>query len=128
LDEARSLLRDRKTEGACSRAYDAMHDAAHAALLATGIEASDPIIKTHHSLIAEFDKKLVLGGQIDAAHGRAFNRVRLRDDPWDTQQNRCAKFPPPSLRAEGESVPQGAAAAWIVSSPRTLRPGGRSSQ
>ena len=76
LDEARLLLRDEKTEGACSRAYYAMHDAAHAALLATGFETPDAIIKTHHSLIAEFGKRLVLGGQIDAAHGRAFNKAQ----------------------------------------------------
>jgi len=76
LDEARLLLRDKKTEGACSRAYYAMHDAAHAALLASGVESPEAIIKTHHSLIAEFGKKLVLGGLIDAAHGRAFNKVQ----------------------------------------------------
>ena len=75
LDEARLLLRDEKTGGACSRAYYAMHDAAHAALLATGFETPDAIIKTHHTLIAEFGKKLVLGGQIDASIGRAFNKV-----------------------------------------------------
>ena len=34
LDEARLLSREKKTEGACNRAYYAMHDAAHAALLA----------------------------------------------------------------------------------------------
>src|SRR5208282_346648 len=75
LDEARLLLRAEKTEGACNRAYYAMHDAAHAALLATGHETPDAIIKTHHTLIAEFGKKLVLGGQIDASLGRAFNKV-----------------------------------------------------
>jgi uncharacterized protein (UPF0332 family) len=36
LDEARLLLGAQKAEGACSRAYYAMHDAAHAALFATG--------------------------------------------------------------------------------------------
>ena len=76
LDEARLLLQAEKTEGACSRAYYAMHDAAHAALLATGFETPDAIIKTHHTLIAEFGKKLVLGGQLDATHGRAFNKVQ----------------------------------------------------
>ena len=65
-----------KTEGACNRAYYAMHDAAHAALFATGFETPDAIIKAHHTLIAEFGKRLVLGGQIDAAHGRAFNKVQ----------------------------------------------------
>lgn len=76
LDEARLLLREKKAEGACSRAYYAMHDAAHAALLATGFESSDAVIKTHHSLIAEFGKKLVLGGLLDAGFGRAFNKVQ----------------------------------------------------
>ncbi len=47
LEEARLLLGNDKTEGACSRAYYAMHDAAHAALFATGDETQDAIIKTH---------------------------------------------------------------------------------
>ena len=53
-----------------------MHDAAHAVLLATGFETPDAIIKTHHTLIAEFGKRLVLGGQIDAPHGGAFNKAQ----------------------------------------------------
>ena len=76
LSEAVLLLQAGKTEGACNRAYYAMHDAAHAALFATGFETPDAIIKAHHTLIAEFGKRLVLGGQIDAAHGRAFNKVQ----------------------------------------------------
>jgi uncharacterized protein (UPF0332 family) len=88
LEEARLLLRGGKTEGTCSRAYYAMHDAAHAALFATGAETQDAIIKTHHRLIAEFGKKIVLGGHIDAELGRAFNRVqdiRLLAD-YDAEQ------------------------------------------
>jgi uncharacterized protein (UPF0332 family) len=83
LEESRLLLTGRRTEGACSRAYYAMHDAAHAALFATGYESPDAIIKTHHALIAEFGKRLVLGGQIDAALGRAFSKthdIRLLAD------------------------------------------------
>jgi len=76
LGEAVLLLQVAKTEGACSRAYYAMHDAAHAALFATGFETPEAIIKTHNNLIAEFGKRLVLGGRIDAAHGRAFNKVQ----------------------------------------------------
>lgn len=76
LSEALLLLQVEKTEGACSRAYYAMHDAAHAALIANGFESPDAIIKTHHTLIAEFGKRLVLGGQIGAPHGRAFNKVQ----------------------------------------------------
>jgi uncharacterized protein (UPF0332 family) len=52
-----------------------MHDAAHAALIAGGHETPDAMIKTHHTLIAEFGKKLVQGGQMDARLGRAFNKV-----------------------------------------------------
>jgi uncharacterized protein (UPF0332 family) len=76
LSGARLLLQSGDADGACSRAYYAMHDAAHAALFATGLETPDAIIKSHSTLIAEFGKKLVLGGQIDAAHGRAFNKVQ----------------------------------------------------
>jgi len=53
-----------------------MRDAAHAALLAAGFESPDAIIKTHHSLISEFGKRFVPGGQIVAPHGRAFNKVQ----------------------------------------------------
>jgi uncharacterized protein (UPF0332 family) len=75
LGEARLLMSRQATEGACSRAYYAMHDAAHAALFATGFETPEAIIKTHHSLIAAFGKHLVLGGLIDANAGRALNKV-----------------------------------------------------
>ena len=98
LDEARLLLRDEKTEGACNRAYYALHDAAHAALLATGFETPDAIIKTHHTLIAEFGKRLVLGGQIDAAHGRAFNKVQ------DMRQLADYSAEPPPLDDTQEAV------------------------
>ena len=100
LAEALLLLQVEKTEGACNRAYYAMHDAAHEALLATGFETPEAIIKTHHTLIAEFGKRLVLGGQIDAAHGRAFNKtqeIRLVSDysaeppPFDDAQGAVEK-------------------------------------
>lgn len=81
LAEARPLLREKAPEGACNRAYYAMHDAAHAALIANGHEAPDAIIKTHHGLIAEFGKKLVQSGQVDAAFGRAFNKVQGEPPP-----------------------------------------------
>jgi uncharacterized protein (UPF0332 family) len=76
LDEARFLLQGDKTEGACSRAYYAMHDAAHAALFANGDESQDAMLRTHHGLIAEFGRKIVLGGHIEASFGRALNRVQ----------------------------------------------------
>ena len=96
LGEALLLLQVEKTEGACSRAYYAMHDAAHAALIANGFESPDAIIKTHHTLIAEFGKKLVLGGQIDAAHGRAFNKVQEMRLLADYNAE-----PPPLAEAQG---------------------------
>ena len=96
LDEARLLLQESKTEGACSRAYYAMHDAAHAALLATGFEKPEAIIKTHHTLIAEFGKRLVFGGQIDPAHGRAFNKAQEVRQLADYSAE-----PPPLDDAEG---------------------------
>jgi uncharacterized protein (UPF0332 family) len=83
LDEAKLLLAANKTEGASNRAYYAMYDAAHAALLAIGRELPNAPIKTHPGLIAEFGKSLVLSGHIDAHFGRAFNRahdIRLLAD------------------------------------------------
>ncbi|MGP0060453.1 MAG: HEPN domain-containing protein [Beijerinckiaceae bacterium] len=106
LDEAHLLLSRQATEGACSRAYYAMHGAAHAALLATGYETPDTIIKTHHSLIAEFGKTLVLGGQIDATHGRAFNKVQ------DMRLLADYSAEPPSLAEAQEAVEQ--AEAFVV--------------
>jgi uncharacterized protein (UPF0332 family) len=95
LVEARLLLREKATEGACNRAYYAMHDAAHAALLATGHETPDAMIKTHHGLIAAFGKDLVLSGRLDAAFGRALNAVR------DVRQLAdYGRDPPPFVEAE----------------------------
>jgi len=117
LDEARLLLSRQATEGACSRSYYAMHDAAHAALLATGDETPDAIIKTHHSLIAEFGKKFVLGGQIDASLGRAFNKVqemRLLAD--------YSAEPPPLDKTQGAVEQAEAFVAAIRSLIASLKP------
>jgi uncharacterized protein (UPF0332 family) len=75
LADARLLLRERATEGACNRAYYAMPDAAHAALWAAGVERVGTVIKRHGGLIAAFGQHLVQTGMIDPAHGRAFGRV-----------------------------------------------------
>jgi uncharacterized protein (UPF0332 family) len=75
LEEAKLLMAANKTEGASNRAYYAMYDAAHAALIAVGRELPDVLIKTHSALIAEFGQSLVLTGHIDAHFGRAFNRA-----------------------------------------------------
>jgi len=116
LGEARLLLSQQATEGACSRAYYAMHDAAHAALLATGHETPDAIIKTHHSLIAEFGKRLVRGGQIDAAHGRAFNKVQ------DMRLLADYSAEPPPLAATQGAVEQAEAFVAAIRSMIAARP------
>lgn len=76
IEGARVLLGAGDTEGACSRAYYAMFDAAHAALIASGHETPTALIKKHHTLIADFGKKLVLGGQMDAVFGRTLNKIQ----------------------------------------------------
>ena len=76
LEDARVLLREASTEGACNRAYYAMFDAAHAALFAAGYRPAQGVFKTHHGLIAEFGLQLVQTGKIDPAFGRSLNRVQ----------------------------------------------------
>jgi uncharacterized protein (UPF0332 family) len=73
---ARLPLEAGDTDGACSRAYYAMFDAAHAALFAIGIERSDAPIKTYNGLIAKFGQHLVLERQLAATHGEALNAVQ----------------------------------------------------
>ena len=53
-----------------------MHDAAHAALLATGHETLAVPIETHHGLIAEFGRRIVQGGKLEAEFGHSLNRVQ----------------------------------------------------
>jgi uncharacterized protein (UPF0332 family) len=79
LEEARVLLNAGGVEGACNRAYYAMFDAAHAALLVAGVTVPEASPKTHRSLIASFGLNLVKAGTIDPQHGSALNKVeRLR--------------------------------------------------
>ena len=79
LSGARLLLAGEDAEGACNRAYFAMFDAAHAALLAANVDISESAIKTHRGLIAAFGKHLVQGEHIGAEFGGALNKVeRLR--------------------------------------------------
>ena len=83
LSSARLLLADGDTEGACNRAYYAMFDAAHAALLIADPALNPATTKTHRGLIAAFGEKLVKTGQMQPDLGRAINqveRVRLLAD------------------------------------------------
>lgn len=77
LEHAAMLLAAEATESACNRAYYAMHDAAHAALLATGFESLGAPIKTHQGLIGEFGKHIVRAGLLEADYGRSLNRVQI---------------------------------------------------
>ena len=79
LEEARVLLTAGGFEGACNRAYYAMFDAAHAALLAASVTVPEASPKTHRSLIALFGLHLVKAGAIEPELGSALNKVeRLR--------------------------------------------------
>jgi uncharacterized protein (UPF0332 family) len=113
LDEARLLLREAAPEGACSRAYYAMHNAAHAALIAVGYETPDAIIKTHHTLIAAFGKQLVQAGFVDAALGRGFNKVQ------DTRRLADYTAEPPFLEDAASCVEE--AAAFVAAIKRRFK-------
>lgn len=79
LEEARVLLNANGFEGACNRAYYAMFDAAHAALLAADITVPEAAPKTHRSVIASFGLHLVKAGMFAPELGSALNKVeRLR--------------------------------------------------
>ena len=59
LASAKLLLESGDCEGACNRAYYAMFDAAHAALLSTSLTINVAVTKTHRGLIAAFGEHLV---------------------------------------------------------------------
>lgn len=76
LAGARVLLQSGDSDGACSRAYYAMFDAAHAALFALGIEDISKPIKTHNGLVGKFGEHLVRGNHVAAEHGSNLNKVQ----------------------------------------------------
>jgi uncharacterized protein (UPF0332 family) len=69
------LLNEGETEGACNRAYYAMFNAAHAALLWSGAHVNPGETKKHNSLIAAFGKHLVLTGLLPSDLGKALNKA-----------------------------------------------------
>ncbi len=76
LASAEILLKDGDADGACNRAYYAMHDAARAALLNVGAE----LPKTHSGLVSAFGLVIVGQGMIEKTFGAALNRVqRIRE-------------------------------------------------
>jgi len=74
LQAARLLNDAKEIEGACNRAYYAMYDAAHAALLAVH-KADYKATKTHSGLIAAFGLHIVSTNKITRELGRTFNEV-----------------------------------------------------
>jgi uncharacterized protein (UPF0332 family) len=73
-ESARALLGRGDADGACNRAYDAMFDAARAALLAVGQEVG----KTHRGVLNAFNDRLVKGGPVSRdvlRHADAFRYV-----------------------------------------------------
>jgi len=84
---AKLLLDDGDFEGACNRAYYAMFDAAHAALLWSGAHANPGETKKHRNLIAAFGKHLVQPGLLPAEMGKALNQAErarvLADYTWE---------------------------------------------
>lgn len=75
LASASLLAGDGDHEGACNRAYYAMFDAAHAALLASGASVENGKTRTHRGLIAAFGQSLVQPGILPVDLGRALNRI-----------------------------------------------------
>lgn len=69
------LLREGEAEGACNRAYYAMFNAAHAALLWSGAHVNSGETKKHNSLIAAFGKHLVLTGLLPSELGKSLNKA-----------------------------------------------------
>lgn len=72
-DEARILLDAGRPDGAVSRAYYSMFDAARVALALNSAELADA--KTHATILRRFSRHLIVTGKIDAAHGRALRRA-----------------------------------------------------
>lgn len=79
INPAKLLLADGDIEGACNRAYYAMFDASHAALLSSGANINPATIKTHNGLITAFGQHLVKPGLLSTELGKSLNQVeRIR--------------------------------------------------
>lgn len=73
-NSASLLLGAGDMDGACSRAYYAMFDAARAALITAGF--APEALKTHSSVIGQFSLHLVKPGLVAREIGRALNDVQ----------------------------------------------------
>ncbi|MFO1372244.1 MAG: HEPN domain-containing protein [Candidatus Competibacteraceae bacterium] len=75
LASARLLLENGDIEGSCNRAYYAMFDAAHAALLRHQPRINPAETRTHNGLITAFGKHLIKTGLMTPELGRVLNQV-----------------------------------------------------
>jgi len=75
ISSAKILLDDGDIDGACNRAYYAMFDAAHAALLAVGDPVNPANTKTHRGLIGAFGQHLIKPRLLEVDLGRLLNQV-----------------------------------------------------
>jgi len=71
---AKLLLDAGDKDGACSRAYYAMFDAARAALISVGYAPED--LKTHASVIGQFSLRMVKSGLVSREVGKSLNDVQ----------------------------------------------------
>jgi uncharacterized protein (UPF0332 family) len=71
---AKALLDLGDADGATSRAYYAMFDAARAALIANGVELHT---SKHGRVIGEFSRRFVKNGPLPRATGRALNDAQV---------------------------------------------------
>lgn len=79
IASASLLLDDGDVEGACNRAYYAMSDAAHAALMWAGVGVNPATTKMHRGLIAAVGLHLVKTSLLSAEFGKSLNQVeRIR--------------------------------------------------
>jgi uncharacterized protein (UPF0332 family) len=73
---AKLLLEAGDTDGACSRAYYAMYDAARATLAWAGVAPERGEFRSHHGLISAFGLHLVKPGLFPVEVGKAFQNVQ----------------------------------------------------
>ena len=73
---AKVLLDLGDTDGACSRAYYAMYDAARAALEWASVTPERGAFKSHQGVLAAFALHLVKPGHFPAEPGRSIQRVQ----------------------------------------------------
>ncbi len=76
LKSARILLEAGDADGACSRAYYAIYDAARACLAWAGVAPERGEFKTHNGLITAFGLHLVKPGLFPVEVGKALQNVQ----------------------------------------------------